>query len=159
LTEVYLLLGSNLNKPALQLNIALQHITEKAGELIVQSPVYRSSPWGVSDQPEFANQVILLQTSFSPFELLQCLQKIEHTMGRERIVKWGSRIIDIDILYYGKSIITNPALKVPHPELSNRRFTLVPLCAIAPAFIHPVWNVSNQTILQRCTDEGHVEEI
>ncbi len=157
MTEVYLLLGSNLNTPFIQLNIALGHLTEMVGKIVQVSPVYHSAPWGVVDQPDFANQVVLLNTALKPLDLLRCLQVIEKNMGRERIVKWGSRIIDIDVLYYGNEIITNTTLKVPHPELHNRRFTLVPLCDIAPDFIHPVWNVTNHTLLKRCSDEGKVE--
>lgn len=159
MTEVYLLLGSNLQNPALQLEIARQRLAEKAGIIVSESPVYRSAPWGVEDQPEFANQVLCIETRFSALELLKCLQTIELNMGRKRIVKWGSRIIDIDILYYNKQIITQDTLKIPHPELQNRRFTLVPLCDIAPDFIHPVFNISNQTMLQRCKDEGKVIRI
>ncbi len=154
--QVYLLLGSNLNNPRLQLEIALQKIEEKAGKAVCCSKIYRSSPWGLNDQPEFANQVIEIDTSFSPQDLLSCLQSIEIEMGRERIIKWGSRIIDIDILYYAGEILSTTALKIPHPEIQGRRFTLVPLCDIAPDLIHPVWNISNQEMLNRCQDEGSV---
>jgi 2-amino-4-hydroxy-6-hydroxymethyldihydropteridine diphosphokinase len=159
LTEVYLLLGSNLNEPALQLAIARKLITKQVGLIVSESHEYRSAPWGVIDQPDFLNQVLCVQTSFSALELLACLQQIELKMGRERIVKWGSRIIDIDILYFGNDIITNSHLKIPHPELQNRRFTLIPLCDLAPEFIHPVFNISNKTLLNRCTDNGEVHQL
>lgn len=154
--EVYLLLGSNLQNPALQLEIARKQLSEKVGLISSASPVYRSAPWGVKDQPEFANQVLCIEMTSPALELLGCLQAIELSMGRERFVKWGSRIIDIDILYYKKEIITHSTLKTPHPELQNRRFTLVPLCDIAPDFIHPVFNISNLTMLERCKDDGEV---
>jgi 2-amino-4-hydroxy-6-hydroxymethyldihydropteridine diphosphokinase len=149
-------LGSNLDHPSLQLEYALQHLEKRAGQIISRSSVYRSAPWGVTDQPEFMNQVVEIGTTQTPLMLLKCLQDIELSMGRERIIKWGSRIIDIDILYYGQEIITEPALKIPHPEIQARRFTLVPLCEIAPDVKHPVWNVSNRELLNRCTDDGAV---
>lgn len=154
--QVYLLLGSNLNDPRLQLEIALKKVCDRAGKLVYASKVYRSSPWGLNEQPDFANQVLEISTRLAPKDLLTCIQSIEIEMGRKRIVKWGSRIIDIDILYYDSEILTTTSLKIPHPEIQGRRFTLVPLCDIAPDFIHPVWNISNREMLSRCQDEGVV---
>ena len=86
------------------------------------------------------NQVLELQTNMPAREVLQKVLAIEHSLGRKREEKWGSRVIDIDILFYGEAVINEPDLKVPHPELHNRRFTLEPLAEIAADFVHPVLN-------------------
>ncbi len=159
MTEVYILLGSNLEDPDKQLATAIQRIKEQVGPISRQSALYWSAPWGKEDQPAFLNQVILLQTNYTADELLRILLHIEQQMGRQRLVKWGSRIIDLDILYYGNDIITHASLKIPHPEIANRRFVLIPLNELAPDFIHPVLNVSNETLLQRCVDVLEVKKV
>jgi len=156
LTTVYLLLGSNLEDPDHQLRIAREWIEKKVGSLDQCSSIYWSAPWGNEDQPAFLNQVIQLSTTSSADDLLTILLSIEQEMGRQRLVKWGSRIIDIDILYYGQEIITHTHLKIPHPEIANRRFVLVPLNEIAPDFKHPVLNVNTSVLLERCEDKLEV---
>ncbi|MDB5272371.1 MAG: folK [Chitinophagaceae bacterium] len=159
MTEVLLLLGSNLEDPASQLTAAILQLQAKAGTVSKLSLVYWSAPWGKTDQPAFLNQVVWLSTSYAADELLAILLSIEQEMGRERVEKWGSRIIDIDILYYGQDIVTRPTLKIPHPEIANRRFVLVPLSEITPEFVHPVLNVSNAVLLERCEDELEVKKV
>ncbi|MDF2457367.1 MAG: folK, partial [Cytophagaceae bacterium] len=132
MTTVYLLLGSNLEDPDKQIRTAREWIEKKVGHLDQCSSIYWSAPWGNEDQPAFLNQVIQVSTSLSADDLLTVLLSIEQEMGRQRLVKWGSRIIDIDILYYGQEIVTLTHLKIPHPEIGNRRFVLVPLHEIAP---------------------------
>jgi 2-amino-4-hydroxy-6-hydroxymethyldihydropteridine diphosphokinase len=159
LTEAFLLLGSNLGDPDRQLQIAIHHLESAIGSIAKRSSVYWSAPWGKEDQPAFLNQVIVLSTAYTADELLRILLYTEQKMGRERLVKWGSRIIDIDILYYGKEIMTHPSLKIPHPEIANRKFALIPLNEIAPDFSHPVLNVSHRTLLERCGDTLEVRKI
>lgn len=153
LTTAFLLLGSNLEDPGKQLRIARELIAHKVGPLIQSSSIYWSAPWGNEDQPAFLNQVIQLSVAYPADDLLHRLLSIEQEMGRERLTKWGSRIIDIDILYYGQEIITKTHLKIPHPEIANRRFVLVPLEEIAPDFKHPVLNVTTSVLLERCEDK------
>jgi 2-amino-4-hydroxy-6-hydroxymethyldihydropteridine diphosphokinase len=98
------------------------------------SAVYETQSWGKTDQPDYFNQVITLQTNLAAQDVLNKILDIELLMGRKREEKWGSRIIDIDILFYGDAVINEPGLIVPHPELHNRRFTLEPLAEIAPDF-------------------------
>jgi 2-amino-4-hydroxy-6-hydroxymethyldihydropteridine diphosphokinase len=95
---------------------------------------------------------LLVETSLSASDLLQSLLKIEQQMGRIRSVKWGARIIDIDILFYDNEQIQNDNLKIPHPALAERRFTLIPLNEIAPDFLHPVLNKTIASLLLTCTD-------
>ncbi|MBC7487639.1 MAG: 2-amino-4-hydroxy-6-hydroxymethyldihydropteridine diphosphokinase [Cytophagaceae bacterium] len=159
MTTVFLLLGSNLEDPDKQLQIARECITNKVGIPDQCSAVYWSAPWGKEDQPAFLNQMIQLSVAYPSDELLRRLLSIEEEMGRQRLVKWGSRIIDIDILYYGQEIITKDHLKIPHPEIAKRRFVLVPLQEIAPDFTHPVLNVSTTELLERCEDMLEVKKI
>lgn len=159
LTTVFLLLGSNLEDPEKQLQTARILIDQKIGKIDQSSSVYWSAPWGNADQPAFLNQAIQLSTDSTADDLLSLLLSIEQEMGRQRLVKWGSRVIDIDILYYGQEIITSPHLKIPHPEIANRKFVLTPLSEIAPDFIHPVLNVNTSVLLERCEDQLEVRVV
>lgn len=101
----------------------------------------------MSHEPDFINQAIYLQTNLSPQELLITILDIEKQFGRQRIEKWGSRTIDIDILFYADMIIKESDLVVPHPYLHERAFALLPLAEIAPEYVHPLMN---KTILDLC---------
>ena len=135
---VYLLLGSNLGDRTSYLRQAGSLIGETVARVIQASSVYETQSWGKTDEPDYLNQVLYVKTELHPGILLEKLLGIETIMGRKREVKWGSRIIDIDILFYGDQTINEPQLVVPHPELHNRMFTLAPLNEIAPDFVHPV---------------------
>jgi 2-amino-4-hydroxy-6-hydroxymethyldihydropteridine diphosphokinase len=159
LTTVLLLLGSNLEDPEKQIKTASAWIEKKIGPIDQSSSIYWSAPWGNEEQPAFLNQVLELSTAYAADDLLPLLLSIEQEMGRQRLIKWGSRIIDIDILYYGQEIITLPHLKIPHPEIANRRFVLVPLHEIAPNIRHPVLNVNTSILLERCEDKLEVKKV
>ena len=135
---VYLLLGSNLGDRISYLRQASRLIGETVATVIQASSVYETQSWGKTDEPDYLNQVLYIETDLHPGLLLEKLLGIETIIGRKREVKWGSRIIDIDILFYGDQKINEPELVVPHPELHNRMFTLAPLNEIAPDFVHPV---------------------
>lgn len=124
-----------------------------------QSSLYKTSAWGVEDQPDFLNQVIQIRTNLEAEELLNLLLFIEKDLGRKRKKKWGPRIIDIDILYYDQQIIDTTDLKVPHPEILNRRFTIEPLAEIAPEFVHPNHKKSQLELLASCKDTLPVEKL
>jgi 2-amino-4-hydroxy-6-hydroxymethyldihydropteridine diphosphokinase len=156
-TPVYLLLGSNLGDRKRILSAASVQLEEAVGPLLSSSALYEPSPWGLTNQPAFLNQVLCLETQLSPEEVLQQTQRVENQLGRERKEKWGARLIDIDILYYGQQIIRTDRLTVPHPFLHERRFTLVPLAQIAPDFVHPVLGLSNLILLEQCEDTGEVK--
>ncbi|MCE2994372.1 MAG: 2-amino-4-hydroxy-6-hydroxymethyldihydropteridine diphosphokinase [Cyclobacteriaceae bacterium] len=147
----YLLLGSNLLTPNYQLQKARQFLQE-VGSIDMTSNIYQTSAWGLKEQDDFLNQVVLLQSKSAPLELLKQLQSIEERMGRKRELKWGPRIIDIDILYADDEQIQTSELVIPHPEIQNRRFALVPLCEIAPEFVHPVLKKTNVQLLELCND-------
>lgn len=139
-TKVFLGLGSNLGNKKEYLDMALEvlnsheHIT-----LENQSKYIETEPYGVTDQPEFLNAVVKIETYLSPLELLELCQDLETKAGRERIRRWGERTLDVDILLYGNDVVYTEELKIPHPELHKRTFVLGPLSELEPYFIHPIY--------------------
>jgi 2-amino-4-hydroxy-6-hydroxymethyldihydropteridine diphosphokinase len=138
MNDVFLLLGSNLGDRQLFLKTAIEYIETEVAPVLKISSVYETQSWGKTDAPDYLNQVIFLKTGLPARAILQKILNIEIILGRQREEKWGSRTIDIDILFYGQEIIDEPGLHIPHPELHKRRFTLEPLAEIAPGWIHPL---------------------
>ncbi len=131
--RVFVGLGTNLGDREENLALARQQLTAlSSSAIVVCSSIYPTLPWGRTDQPEFLNQVVSIDTRLSPRELLQELLYIEEIMGRKREEYWGPRIIDLDLLLYGDQVINEPDLVVPHPWLTKRAFVLTPLLEIAP---------------------------
>lgn len=153
---IYLLSGSNLGDRVANMARALEFIEQKAGSITAQSQLYETAAWGIEEQPSFLNQVMEIASPLSPQELLKVLLSIETEMGRERRQKWGERLIDLDILYYDDMVLDEPKLQIPHPHLQERRFTLVPLCELAPLLVHPVLGKSQQELLEACPDQLEV---
>ena len=154
--EVYLLLGSNVGDRDSNLSRAIELINRSAGELIKVSLLYETAAWGKTEQAAFLNQAICISTALTPLALLSLLKSIEKEVGRISTEKWGPRVIDIDILFYGSEIIQAPELQVPHPYLPVRRFALLPLSEIAEDFIHPVLRRSVNALLSECPDGSDV---
>ena len=138
MNNIFLLLGSNLGDRKLFLKQAIDHIEAKIAPVVKLSSIFETQSWGKTDAPDYLNQVVQLYTTLPAGTLLEKILAIEILLGRERKEKWGSRTIDIDILFYGDEIIQEPDLQVPHPELHKRRFTLEPLAEIAADLIHPI---------------------
>lgn len=155
----YLLLGTNLGDKKANLSKARGFITILIGYIINASSIYETAAWGKTDQPSFLNQVVQVSSDLSAFQVLEKITEIEIHLGRERIEKWGERIIDIDILYYDDKVISNENLQIPHPGIPNRKFTLIPLVEISANFIHPILKVTNQQLLDRCQDELKVKKL
>jgi 2-amino-4-hydroxy-6-hydroxymethyldihydropteridine diphosphokinase len=130
----YVGLGSNLARPGDQVERALAALDRLAGTRVAaRSHLYRSAPWGYADQPDFINAVAALETSLDARELMQQLLAIEHDFGRKRDgLRFGPRVLDLDLLLYADLRIDEPGLHVPHPRLHERAFVLVPLAEIAP---------------------------
>ncbi len=144
----YIAIGSNLGDRLKNCNHAVQRIDALTGcRVVKRSPWFRTSPVGMDTDEWFINGVAEIDTDLSPRELLHSLLQIEKSMGRVRKKKWESRIIDLDILLYGNSIIHDPELKIPHPLMHERRFVLVPMESIAPDLIHPVLGTSIKEML------------
>lgn len=154
----YLLLGSNQgDRPSLleQATAALGGI----GKVQARSGLYETAAWGLTDQPAFLNQAICLNTRLNPLELLEAILDIEQELGRERIVRYGPRTIDIDILLFDQVMLQEEKLSIPHPELPNRRFALMPLAEIADQIMHPGLNRTVGDLLFTCPDELAVSRI
>jgi 2-amino-4-hydroxy-6-hydroxymethyldihydropteridine diphosphokinase len=131
------LLGSNLGDRGKNLDDAVSAIDHSVGKVVQKSHFYLTEAWGKSGQPDFYNQVILVETIWNPLQVLDRLLEIEKGLGRERFVKWEARLIDIDILFCGDLVMDSERLKLPHPLIAKRNFTLVPLLELAPDLVHP----------------------
>jgi len=152
MTLAYLLLGGNLGDRFAQVSNALQNIERDVGTVISRSSLYETEAWGKEDVPAYLNQVVAVDTELTARELLETVQEIEKRMGRARMEKWGSRLIDIDILFYGEECIDEPDLIIPHPFLAQRKFTLIPLNEIAADLIHPVFHKTVRELLSELKD-------
>ena len=159
MNTVYLLLGSNLGNSKEQLLLATKFIEEAIGELKKSSSFYSTAAWGNTDQPDFLNQIIEVETTLTPLPLLKEILLIEKKMGRVRTVKNAARIIDIDILFFNNEIIKKKNLTIPHPEIQNRRFVLIPLAEIAVSLVHPLLKKTAKELLNICTDTLNVQKI
>jgi 2-amino-4-hydroxy-6-hydroxymethyldihydropteridine diphosphokinase len=148
----YLLTGANLGDREQNLERARALLAEQCGTIIRVSSLYETAAWGNEDQPPFLNQSIELQTALNARQLIRKILKVEKQMGRVRTEKYAPRIIDIDILFYNDEKHNYHFLKVPHPEVQNRRFALLPLSEIAGDLIHPVLNKSINKLLDECND-------
>jgi 2-amino-4-hydroxy-6-hydroxymethyldihydropteridine diphosphokinase len=138
---VYLSLGSNLGDRAANLREAIQRLAD-LGNVVTASSFYETEPVELTAQPWFLNCVVKLDTEKMPRQLISAILSLEQSMGRQRKQKKGPRIIDIDILLFGSSVIEIPSLTIPHPKLHERRFVLEPLAEIAPDARHPVFKRS-----------------
>lgn len=152
MNKAYLLTGTNLGERLKNITTAARLIGEQCGIINKKSSVYETAAWGKTDQPAFLNQALELSTSLNAKQLIRRILKIEKTMGRIRKEKYGPRIIDIDILFFNDEQHHLSFLKVPHPEIQNRRFALLPLAEIAPDLVHPVLHKTISTLLKNCPD-------
>ena len=155
--DVYLLLGSNIGDREANLKRACELIRDEVSTDITQSHLYVTAAWGKTDQAAFLNQAIMTQTDTEPLVLLALLKNIEKKVGRVDTEKWGPRVIDIDILFYGSEIIQAPELQVPHPYLPVRRFALLPMAEIAGDLMHPVLKKTIKELLKLCPDTSEVK--
>ncbi len=149
-------MGSNLGNREENLSTARELIGTKVGDICSISSIYETAAWGITAQNAFLNQVVALETRYSPSAVLAMVLKIEQEMGRIREIKWGERSIDIDILYYNAEIISTENLTIPHPFIEARKFVLIPLCDVAGDLVHPKHKLSNFDLLKQCPDLGKV---
>lgn len=151
-TKIYLSVGSNIGNRLDYLDKAGRLLQKAVGPILRSSQVYETAAWGNTGQADFLNQVLELKTGLAPQELLKTCLKVEASLGRFREDKWGPRSVDVDILFYGETVIDEKNLQVPHPRLHLRNFVLIPLHEIAPELVHPLLQQDIETLLQNCQD-------
>ena len=151
--DIFLALGTNLGDREANLRQA-KHLLASRVKVEQESVIYITPPWGYADQPEFLNQVIKVRTCLNPSKLLKALKSIENKMGREKTIRYGPRLIDLDILFYGQRVVQKKNLCIPHPRLHERAFVLVPLCEIAPDFTHPIFKKTARDLLAHVDTQG-----
>ncbi|MDK1080831.1 MAG: 2-amino-4-hydroxy-6-hydroxymethyldihydropteridine diphosphokinase [Anaerolineae bacterium] len=144
---VYIALGSNLGRRLDNLRAAIGSMSP-AIQVLRESKIYETPPWGYEDQPAFLNMVVKAETKLEPERLLKNLKQIEAGMGRENSVHWGPRLIDLDILFYDELVLESDPLVIPHPNLHERAFVLVPLADVGANFVHPVLETRIDKLLQ-----------
>lgn len=144
---IYLSLGSNLGDREKNLETALSELENEGIVILKKSSIYETAPWGYEKQPEFLNMAMEGLTLLGPYDLLKLIKEIESKMGRKKTIKYGPRVIDIDIIFYNNIILKSKVLTIPHPLMHKREFVLKPLCEIVPDFIHPELKLSVKEML------------
>ncbi len=149
MATVYIGIGSNLGNRQENCLRAIE-LLQKKGIIVTKcSSLYETEPWGVKDQPLFINMAIEIETGLKPKVLLKILKDVEKEVGRKESLKWGPRIIDLDILLIDNIVLNEDNLKIPHPLMHKREFVLRPLCEIAPDIKHPLLKLSIYELIQK----------
>lgn len=163
-------LGANLGDRAARLFAAREALRQQVGEIVAESSIYQTSPWGIDDketQQDYLNQVIVLTTELAVEEALQKCLAIEIAQGRDRTADrstdantkgYAARTIDIDLLLAEDAIIESKDLSLPHPRLHQRQFVLQPLCEIIPTAKHPIFKTTVAELLLQCKDDTQVQK-
>lgn len=160
--KVVILLGTNIGDRYKNLVEAHRLMTERIGEIVTSSKVYQSEPWGYESSLAFYNQAIIVETAFEPHALLFALKQIENDLGRVQRKSgegYKDRLIDLDILFFGRLVMHEKDLIIPHPELQNRHFTLAPLLEIDADYVHPVSLKTIKLLYQECSDKSDVKVV
>ena len=154
--NIFLGLGSNQGDRELNLKNSIKLLNSRVGKVLNTSGIYESEPWGVKNQNYFLNQVIEIETHIDPNDLLNICKNIEYDMGRKPEIRWGKRVIDIDILYYQSKIINQEKLIIPHKLMHERKFVMIPLNDLNENHLHPILKITNKEILNKCIDSCKV---
>ncbi len=157
---VYLGIGGNLGNKQNNFDNVYQIIEKELGRILLSSSIYETPPWGFQSDDAFWNSVLLIETSYSPEELLEEIHLIEEKFGRKRgNERYSSREMDIDILYFDDIFIETENMIIPHPRIHQRKFVLVPLNEIAPNFKHPLLRFTTFEMLENCKDESMIKKV
>lgn len=160
INKVVLLLGGNLGNRFENMRQAEESVSKRIGPIVQKSEIYETQSWGFDDKRYFLNRVVVVETDKEKMEVLSIIQAIEIECGRIRnAVRWGSRSMDIDILFFNTEIIRTDNLIIPHEQIPNRRFTLIPLMEIMPKFIHPELQMTIKELFEGCPDKSVVKKI
>lgn len=157
--KVYLCLGGNIGDTRNYLQNAVAMIGRRIGRIVSQSAVYQSEPWGFNAEQMFLNQVVVAETELEPHAVLELCLQIEAELGRTRSGNgYEPRTIDIDIVFFGQQIVSQPDLQVPHPLMHHRNFVLRPLCDVAADFVHPIFGLTVRQLAAVCDDKAVVRK-
>ncbi len=148
MATAYIGIGSNIGNREDNCKNAIKLLIEYGVRVLKLSSKIETKPWGMSDQPDFINMAIRVETAKEPLELLDILKNIETDIGRRPGPRWGPRVIDLDILLYEDQTVKTSHLEIPHPRMCERAFVLEPLCEIAPEALHPILNKSVRELLE-----------
>ena len=160
MSTAYLLLGADIGDKTTTFAKAKLLIGERVGRIVRESSLYQSEAWGFKSSTTFLNQVVEVATLLSPIDLLTENQQIEADLGRVKLGRgYESRLIDVDILFYGELVISTPELAIPHPHLHKRMFTLEPLNELIPGFLHPLLHKTVSDLKEECVDRGVVKKV
>lgn len=154
--KYYILLGSNVGDKINHLTNAVQGIKDDVGFVTQISSLYITEPWGLKDQSDFYNIVLEVHSTLEAEEMLRAIKKVELNIGRQKEVHWGPRSIDIDILYCDDKVIQTAELTIPHPQIYNRNFVLIPLMEIAGEYVDPAKNLTIEELYDVCDDACEV---
>lgn len=149
---IYILLGSNMGNRLEYLREAEQLLIQHGIQVIDESSIYETEPWGKENQDWFLNVVLQIECAKNPDELLNTILDVEKSLGRIRKEKWGERCIDVDILYFHDEVVETRELIIPHPGIPDRKFTLIPLVEMCPIEKHPTLDQNQMELLAECTD-------
>ena len=149
---VFIALGSNLGDREAYLKMGREALAEVM-EIEKVSSIYETPPWGVLEQPKYLNQVVQGKTNCLPLNLLLFLKETEKKIGRTEGVRYGPRVLDLDILFFGEQVLNLENLQIPHPRIAERAFVLVPLNEIAPTWRHPANKLTIAELLAACPEE------
>lgn len=152
----YLLLGTNQGDRVGHLKKAMEQINTSVGKIKCSSSIYETEPWGLEEQPDFLNMVVVVETTFEPIQVLKLTKSIEQKAGAPKEVKWGPRILDIDILYCDDIVVNTDGLYIPHKQVYHRNFALIPLIEVAGDLLDPVKKITIDEIYDVCGDDKEV---
>lgn len=153
MTKIFLGLGSNLGNKEEHIRKAIEELSKIFLNVKV-APLYISKAWGVTEQPDFINTAVSTETDLDPETLLTTIKEIEKSVGRVETFRWGPREIDIDIIFYGDKIYKSENLQIPHAGAHERDSVLIPLLALEPTYLHPIFNKSIEQLLSEIPQDS-----